>query len=69
MITLSGDALICVVIFLGKRENRLWETGIDVFPKTEGDVSDANYFEKIVVQTNNSPGGLPVYFKARKCHT
>ena len=41
---LSGDAVIYVVIFSGERESRLWETGIDVFTKTEGDVSDANYF-------------------------
>lgn len=35
-----GDAVMCVIKFSGERENRLWETSIDVFAKTEGDISD-----------------------------
>ena len=65
---LSGDPVMCVVIFAGTRENRLWETGIDSFAETEGDVSDDDYFQKTVERTNDSLGDLPAHFKARKYH-
>ena len=59
---------MCVDIFSGKRKKRLYEAGIDVLAKTEGDASDVNYFGKIVVQTHVSLGGLHLHFEAMKCH-
>ena len=54
---ISGDPVMCVVIFTGTRENRLWETGIDAFAETEGRVSDADYFEKNSGKNKRFPGG------------
>ena len=54
---LSGDPVMCVVIFAGTRENRLWETGIDSFAETEGDVSDDDYFQKKQWKEQTIPWG------------
>ena len=48
---LSGDALMCVVIFSGKRRNTMVETGIDMFAEEFGEFSDKDYILKIVVKT------------------
>ena len=64
--TLSGDAVMCVVIFSGKRENILWETEIDFFAKTESDVSDAKYFEKNSGANKRFPGGPTCIFQGKE---
>lgn len=63
--TLSGDAVMYVIIFSRKKENRLWETGIDVFAKTEGDVSDANYFKNNSGANKRFPGGPSCIFQGK----
>ena len=37
---------MCVIVFSGKRETTLYETGINVFVKEEGNVSDDDYFQR-----------------------
>lgn len=64
--TLSGDPVKCVVIFAGVRENRLWETGIDVFAETEGDVSDADYFQKNSGKNKRFHGGPTCTFQGKE---
>ena len=64
--TLSGDAVICVIIFSGKRGNGLLETGIDVFAKTYGDVSDTNYFERNSSANKRLPGGPTCKFQGKE---
>ena len=34
---------MCMVIFTGKHQNWLWETGIDILVEMEGDVSDEHF--------------------------
>ena len=41
---LNGNHVICVVIFCGKRENRLYECGMDIFAEIEGEVNDSDFF-------------------------
>ena len=42
---LNGDPVMCVVIFAGKRETKLYECGVDVFAEKVGDVSDGNFLK------------------------
>ena len=43
---LNGDAITCVVIFTGIREQAVVDTGMDVFAQQEGEVSDEDFFIK-----------------------
>ena len=54
---LSGDALMCVVIFSGKRRNTMVETGIDMFAEEFGEVSDKDYILKNSGKNKRFPGG------------
>ena len=38
--SLNGGAVMCIVIFAGKREHAIYETGMDVFAEQVGEVSD-----------------------------
>ena len=58
---LSGEALMCVVIFSGKRRNTMVETGIDMFAEEFGQVSDRDYILKNSGKNKRFPGG-PTYF-------
>ena len=44
---LNGDPVMCICIFAGVRESAIVETGMDIFAKREGDVSDDDYLKKI----------------------
>ena len=59
--------MMCIVIFSGKRKNRLWEIGMDIFEEAVGDVSDEDYF------TNNNgndfPEDQPELTRAKSYHT
>ena len=37
---LNRDPVMCIVIFVGKREQAIMETGMDIFAKQLEDVSD-----------------------------
>ena len=54
---LSGEALMCVVIFSGKRRNTMVETGIDMFAEEFGQVSDRDYILKNSGKNKRFPGG------------
>ena len=41
---LNGDAIMCVVIFAGIREQAVVDTGMDVFAQQEGEVSDDGFY-------------------------
>ena len=43
---LNGDAVMCVVVFSGKREQANMETGMDVFVEQEGNVRNEDFVEK-----------------------
>ena len=64
---LHGESILCVVIFSRKRENQLWEIGINIFAEMEGNVSDEHFFE------NNSGkgrflGDQVLLTNGRRCH-
>ena len=50
---LTGEPVMCVVIFSGKKKNVLWELGLDLEAETEGDVRDDDF-----VQKNSGKGKL-----------
>ena len=43
---LTGDCVMCVLISSKKRPQELWETGMDIFAKQIGEVSNDDYFIK-----------------------
>ena len=59
---LKGDPVMCVIIFSRKREIKLYETGMDVFTKKEGSVSDDNYL-KNSGKVKRYPGGPTCRFQ------
>ena len=67
---LTGEPLICIVIFSGKIRKSIVETGIDCFVETTGDPRDADYFEK---NSNGcgkrSPFGPLCIYKSKKIPT
>ena len=63
---LNGDPVMCVVIFAGQRENRLWETGIDIFTEMEGDVSDEHWFENNSGKGKRFPGGPSCTYQGKE---
>ena len=65
---LNGDAIMCVVIFAGIREQAVVDTGMDVFAQQEGEVSDDDFFINNSGKNKKIQGGLPAYSKARKFH-
>ena len=46
---LTGEPVMCIVIFSGKRHNPLWETGLDLEAETIGSTDDDDFFEKTVI--------------------
>ena len=62
---LNGDPVMCIIIFAGKQEHAVVETGMDVFADQEGEVSDEDFLLKIVVETKNSLVVRPVRFKEK----
>ena len=48
---LTSEHVICVVIFAGKRNNALWELGLDLEIEVEGDARDDDF-----VQNNSGKG-------------
>ena len=55
--SLQGCVVMCVIVFAGKRETKLFETGMDIFADAEGDPSDADYFEQNSGIGKQYPGG------------
>ena len=72
---LTGDPLMCVVIFEGKERNPLLESGIDVFhplsQQFEGDITDSNmdFFESNYGKGKLFPGGPVCDFEGKKVPT
>ena len=73
--TLSGEALMCVVIFEGKDRNPVMESGIDMFhPKAkdfEGEITESNieFFEENYGPGNLFPGGPVCEFEGKEIPT
>ena len=44
---------MCVLIIEGKKENKLFKCGMDIFAEKIEDVSDVFFFNQIQVQANN----------------
>ena len=63
---LSGDPIMCVIIFAGKRHNPLCETGIDIFAEQVGEVSDEDYFKRNSGQNKRYPGGCTCVFQGKE---
>ena len=55
-----------IFISSGKRENRLWETGIDIFQEVEGNMSDDNYFAKNSGRGKRFPGGPAFTYQGKE---
>ena len=54
---LNGEAIMCVVIFAGIREQAVVDTGMDVFAQQEGEVSDDDFFVKNSGKNKRFSGG------------
>ena len=64
--TLSGEAVMCVMIFAGEKPSTLLETGMDIFAEVNGHESDHNFFEKNSGPGKLYPGGLTCVFKGKE---
>ena len=62
---LNGDPVMCVVIFAGKRETKLYETGMDIFAEQIGEVGDEDFFEKNSGKGRRYPGGPTCSFQGK----
>ena len=63
---LNGDAVMCVIIFAGKREQAVVEKGMDGFAPEEGDVRDEDYFKRNSGPNKKSPVGLLYIFQGEE---
>ena len=64
--TIGGDPVMCVIIFAGTIENKLWETGIDIFATAEGEVGDDDFFENNSGPGKRFPGGPTCIFQGKE---
>ena len=55
-----------IFISSGKRENRLWETGMDIFEKEVGDVSDEDSFANNNGKGRQFPGGTAFTYQGKE---
>ena len=62
---LNGDPVMCVIIFAGKREQAVVETGMDVFAEEEGEVSDEDFLNKNSGPNKRFPGGPTCSFQGK----
>jgi len=63
---LTGEPVMCVVIFAGKVSVPSIETGIDLFAEMEGNEMDADFFEKNSEGYKKMyPGGPSCFFKGK----
>ena len=64
--TLSGDPIMRVIIFAGKRYNPLYETGMNIFAEQVGEVSDDDYFEQNSGPNKQYPGDPTCVFQGKE---
>ena len=64
--TLTGEPVMCVVIFSGKKPNTICETGLDLNAPTVGDPSDPDFFENNSGPGKRFPGGPTCEYKGKK---
>ena len=57
---------MCVVIFSGKREQAIMETGMDMFADQEGNVRDEDFVNKNKGQGKRYPGGPTCVFQGKE---
>ena len=50
---LNGEAVMCCVIFSGKKPNAMCETGLDLSAETIGDISDPDFLNRTVGREND----------------
>ena len=66
---INGDHIMCVVIFAGKRQQTVVETGCDVFAAQEGNMSEESFFERIATLRGELfQVDSPVSFREKKFH-
>ena len=64
--SLNGEPVMCIIIFAGIREQAIYETGIDIFCKQEGEVSDKFYFINNSGPGKRFPGGPTCSFRGKE---
>ena len=63
---LNGQPVMCIIIFAGKREQAIVETGMDIFAEQVGEVSDKDYFANNSGTGKRYPGGPTCDFRGKK---
>ena len=62
---LTGEVIMCCIIFTGTRPLALCETGLDLLAETVGNVSDIDFFEKNCGPGKRFPGGPTCRFRGK----
>ena len=62
---LNGEPVMCVIIFTGKKENALCETGLDLSAEFIGDPDDVDFFEKNSGEGRAFTGGPKCHFRGK----
>ena len=65
---LNGDPVVCVIVFPGKCETILYETGLDAFAKEKGSVSVDDYFKKNSGKGKYTLVDPLIYYKESRFH-
>ena len=62
---LTGEPVMCIVIFAGNKEHAIVETGLDLSAPTIGSPNDADFVEKNSGKGKRFPGGPTCQFKGK----
>ena len=65
MTAFDGTPVMCVVIFEGKNNVPLYETGMDVFVKVNGVATDDDFFKNNSGPGKMYPGGPTCHYKGK----
>ena len=63
---LTGEPVMCIVIFAGTKEHAIVESGLDLSAPTFGSPSDPDFFEKNSGKGKRFPGGPTCKFKGKQ---
>ena len=64
--SLNGAAVMCIIIFVGVREQAIYETGMDIFAEQIGEVSDEDFFANNSGTNKRYPGGPTCTFQGKE---
>ena len=65
---MSGDLIMCVVIFDEIREKAVVDTGMNILAAQEGEVRDNIFSKNNRDRKSDFLAVLPAYFRVKKCH-